>query len=194
MLESIAAGATVALLTIFTAVTCVNSVQGGSERLQRILGPFLGLVPKYNFFAPHPGRVDYYLVYRDRCVDGKLTKWQEVDGFSEPPDRLGWLWNPSYYQTKILFDVVGPLTSGPVDEDAPSEPEQIGADDSENELRSIDDKPIHLSVHYLTILKFISELSHLDVSEARQFAIMRGSRQMDGYEPVFVSKFHALEQ
>jgi hypothetical protein len=41
------------------------------------------LLPRWTFFAPNPGTVDYHLCYRHRLANGEFTHWQEV---SDPPD------------------------------------------------------------------------------------------------------------
>lgn len=61
-----------------------------------------GLLPEWKFFAPIPGRGDFYLLYRDLYAES-ITDWTEIDLGGE---RRWWncFWNPRRRERKALFD------------------------------------------------------------------------------------------
>jgi len=63
------------------------------------------LIPRWNFFAPNPGDKDYHLVVRHRCLDGRLTEWQNVPLYVPRP-KLACLWHPQKRAAKVLNDAV----------------------------------------------------------------------------------------
>lgn len=182
----------VGVLGVWTAATVLNSIERGSSALQRRLGPFFMLVPKWNFFSPMPGQRDYHLLYRDKRVGGSTTDWRKIPELCASPGWSRLFWNPSIYQNKAMFDISEDLNQevqGKYVEDG----DQITADEGGEELQPVDLDEIQLSVLYLAFLNLVTEQDHSDLSEATQFMIMQHSRATDGYEPKLVSQFHALE-
>ena len=65
------------------------------------------LLPRWNFFAPRPGRRDQHLVYRD-TVDGVPGPWCEIDT-GRSPVVTRWLVNPARFRQKAMIDLVNRL-------------------------------------------------------------------------------------
>ncbi len=65
------------------------------------------LLPRWNFFAPRPGRLDQHLVYRD-TVDGVPGPWCEIDT-GRSPVVTRWLVNPARFRQKAMIDLVNRL-------------------------------------------------------------------------------------
>lgn len=100
----VAAGALAAWFWATVASSHPSDMFSRVRRLDR-----LGLVlPNWRFFAPHPARVDYALIYRVEDGDGTPSPWRYV---MEPILR-SWehtVWFPSRRRSKALFDVVAEL-------------------------------------------------------------------------------------
>ena len=96
------------------------SVLGQAQATQRHRSRFqwvrrwdwFNLIPTWTFFAPRPAWTDYYLLYRDKLTDGRLTPWTEVILIQ---DRRWWhfLWNPAKHERKALVDMVRMLARHP---------------------------------------------------------------------------------
>jgi hypothetical protein len=64
----------------------------------------IGLIPRWTFFAPRPGRTDYHLmvqVYRD----DDAQSWREKP-LAERRTLIGAVWNPEKRNRKALTDLV----------------------------------------------------------------------------------------
>lgn len=183
------------ILLLWLGVTVVNATNTGSELLSEWMGPLHTLVPKWNFFSPHPGRYDYYLVYRDRYVDGSVTNWRKVSGINQSPGAFRWIWNPHLYRSKALFDIAENLSTNASQQYAnTSDPDDVIEDDEELKLRSVDLGHLELSVLYLALLRYVTRQEHSPLSESTQFLILQHSRASERYEPLFLSHFHELER
>ena len=113
-----------------------------------------GLVPTWTFFAPNPGMTDYYLLYRDRLLDGSFDNWRKVElKQSENGFRLA-LWNPTKRKHKALSDLVSSLISVA-------------------DQRSSD--ALIATVPYLLILNFISARPHSLGASGTQFMVLEHS-------------------
>ena len=133
----------------------------------RRLDPF-GLLPEWRFFAPVPGRSDYYLLYRDELGDGATTAWREV--VLERPRRWCYpVWNPGRRERKALVDLVADL--GSATEDGRVSP---------------------LSLPYLSLLWAVSELPRAPSARSRQFMLMASTGARARPEPIFCSARHTL--
>lgn len=185
----------ISVLLLWLGLTVVNATTPGSEFLSERMGPLHTLVPKWNFFSPHPGRYDYYLVYRDRYVDGEVTNWRRVSGINRPPGKFRWIWNPHLYRSKALFDIAENLSTNASQQYANTRDAAVAVDDGgQLELRSVDLGHLELSVLYLALLRYVSRRDHSPLSESTQFLILQHSRASDRYEPLFLSHFHELER
>jgi hypothetical protein len=135
------------------------------------MSDWFALVPEWKFFAPEPGRWDYYLVYRDQLMDGSVTEWTEaiVAG-----SRTKWnaFWNPTKRGRKALLDATNELAA---------------------HIR-VEDRGIEASVPYLTLLNHVSALPRPAASEFTQFVIVRFHATNSPEQPdvIFTSSLHAL--
>lgn len=130
---------------------------------------FFGILPQWNFFAPTPGTVDYYLLFRDELADGSVTPWREIPLTA---DRRWhhWAWHPERRLKKALFDAVTHVAihvrSGLTD--------------------------VRLTVAYLVLLNFVAEYPRLYRFEKTQFLVMMSSAEDADGEPseVMLSELH----
>lgn len=108
-------------LAIWFVLSALNQIDPISKRL----GPYdpLGLLPRWTFFAPHPGIYDYHLIYREcASLEPPLTNpqmfeevkhlvgpWTQVPGLCPGSSRF-MLWNPQRRVTKTISDIVAGMT------------------------------------------------------------------------------------
>ncbi|MFC4544005.1 hypothetical protein ACFO5R_18920 [Halosolutus amylolyticus] len=183
----------VSVFGVWFGLTVINSTNRGSTVLARILGPMNTLVPKWNFFSPHPGQYDYHLFYRDRRVDDSVTDWKQIELFDRSGRKTQCIWNPEIYRTKLIFDIVVNLGTNVKNENI----DAIRLEGTEREcgdggLQTIELGSNELSVYYLTLLNYVTERPHSEIDTETQFMVMQHSRAMDRHEPHFVSRFHNL--
>ncbi len=111
----------------------------------------VGLLPQWKFFAPIPGRGDFYLLYRDIYAED-MTGWTELPLGGE---RRWWnfLWNPRRRERKAVFDAARelPLYLTPEEKDA-----------------------VHVSVPYLLMLSYVSAQPRTLPPLRTQFLLMYG--------------------
>src|SRR6185437_2664612 len=111
-------------LTLMTwfVLSALNQINPISARL----APYdpLGLLPRWTFFAPHPGIYDYHLLYREcdsletplrtvQMVDAakdRLSPWMQVPDICPGSSRF-MLWNAQRRVTKTITDIVAGLTT-----------------------------------------------------------------------------------
>jgi len=176
------------VLGLWLMLTLLNAHSYTSSVLSKHLGEIALLVPKWNFFSPHPGEYDYYVLYRGRRSDQSTTAWRRIDALDYRPRTFRWLWNPDVFQYKSVFDATQRLTQAvsntAFDEDSVR-------DDSE--LRDISLDGIEFTTAYLTFLNCVSRQDHSPLVNEIQFAIVRRSRRSESNEPVFTSGFHTVE-
>src|SRR5207249_4775889 len=99
-------------------------------------------IPLWTFFAPNPGVSDYYILFRDRLVNGSLTCWREV------PLSLsrGWsraVWHPDRRRRKALMDLASALVQF-------AQKSELG---------------VTLTIPYLLLLDVVSQREHTPLSE-----------------------------
>lgn len=115
------ASALATILTIWFVLSALNQIDPISTRL----APYdpLGLLPRWTFFAPHPGIYDYHLLYREcasvetplgtpAMVEAAKTlvgPWMQVPDLCPGSSRF-MLWNPQRRVTKTITDIVAGLT------------------------------------------------------------------------------------
>jgi hypothetical protein len=98
----------VILYVVWVAATIANQFHSWCPMWLRAVDVF-GLIPVWTFFAPNPGMTDYYLLYRDRLLDGSFDNWRKLElKPSENSFRLA-LWNPTKRKQKALSDMVSTL-------------------------------------------------------------------------------------
>ncbi len=165
---------TLLVLALWFLATIVHATQRWPLFVHR-LGIIGLLIPTWSFFAPNPGVHDYYLLYRDQWHGGGIGVWKQVPGINLTLGRFAAVWNPGKIERKALFDFVQALTS-----EAP-EP-------------GMNFDLIKLSVPYLMMLNYVSNVPRSNHAIATQFMVMRSYSVNDTIEPFFVSGFHMLDQ
>ncbi len=135
------------------------------------------LLPRWNFFAPRPGRRDQHLVFRD-IIDGVPRAWREIDtGSSRPSTR--WLLNPTRFRQKAMIDLVNRLFTA-----RRELVERVG-----------DDRGLQLSSGYLAILAWAMAQPVAEQPCHRQFAVVAtvGFAPSRGLRILYISMSHRLE-
>jgi len=63
----------------------------------------IAAIPAWTFFAPNPGKSDFFLLYRDRSPEGYASPWRvvHVDGKA---GMISAVWNPIKRRNKALTD------------------------------------------------------------------------------------------
>jgi len=135
------------------------------------------LIPLWTFFAPHPGKRDYHLLFRDKISDENYTEWQEMD-ITEERTFWSWLWNPEKRDKKILSDVVQSLVSS-----IPSYRERTG---NLNLLM--------FSTPYIIVLHAVSNYKRRTADCYRQFMLAESSGYQKETTPslILLSVFHPI--
>ncbi|MDN5286410.1 MAG: hypothetical protein JWR38_2684 [Mucilaginibacter sp.] len=136
-----------------------------------------GLIPLWTFFAPHPGKRDYHLLYRDKITEQAYSEWQEMD-ITEERTFWSWFWNPEKRDKKILSDVVQSLVS--------SIPYYKGENGNLNLLM--------FSMPYLIVLHAVSQCKQQSQHAYRQFMLAESSGYHKETEPalILLSVFHQI--
>lgn len=142
----------------------------------------LGLLPRWTFFAPRPGRHDLHILVRD-WSDRTPGPWRELERHPSNP----WLrafWNPGRFSRKAVTDTGNSLIRAAARRDA--DPPSV----------------IQLQPAYLEILAWASEApgSQADAPAAttadavRQFALVRTQTDRPGrsLDVVFLSFEHPI--
>ncbi len=160
----------VALFGSWLLLTILCQVPGRASSYLRTWD-FLGLIPEWNFFAPHPNTGDYHLLYRDRLLDGSFTEWTEL----RQSESYRWwhaVWNPARRRKKALFDLTAALA---------------------REIREAPDT-LQVSMAYLSLLQHVSSLGRPEAVVGTQFMIMRSHGMISTQEPdvMMVSEVHGL--
>jgi hypothetical protein len=133
------------------------------------------LVPRYHFFAPTPGVVDYYLLVRVRTEAGQLGAWQDTT----PWQRRWWnfIWNPDRRTGKALHDLASTLL---------------------NESKTCSARALQVSVPYLALLNRAMAAAPSSEEPGKgsyvQFliAVSPGTLSDEPAKPVFVSSLHPV--
>jgi len=133
----------------------------------------LGLVPEWKFFAPIPGRGDFYLLYRDVYPES-TTDWTEIMVGGK---RYWWnlLWNPRRRERKAMLDIARELPRHFKDENREAFP---------------------ISVPYLTLLTYVSGQPRTVLADKTQFLLMYSEAALNGGQPQvnLLSYMHELAQ
>ena len=134
---------------------------------------YVGLVPRWTFFAPRPCMSDYHILVRDKLLDGSITSWLEVpivDDF-----RLSRMfWNPGKRQRKAFIDLVANLKA---------------------ECRHLKrEQMVQVSVPYLAFLNFVTFLPRSYVPSATQFLLLETMCNLRSQKmtTIAVSAFHEV--
>jgi hypothetical protein len=159
----------------------VLSVLNQHPQTRRLVSRFVyrdvcSLVPIWTFFAPHPGRTDVHLFYRDRDADGQVTEWREIT--LERRTAALSLWNPRRRISKGVIDVAPDLVKG-----------------TNYKAKEPVPKQKVLGFPYLILLNYVC-CQPIDFrAKMRQFAVARtnGIAAEENPEVVFLSAFHKLQ-
>ncbi|GAA3673056.1 hypothetical protein GCM10023081_09270 [Arthrobacter ginkgonis] len=146
------------------------------HRWTRLMGhDVLGLIPRWSFFAPNPGRHDIHLVFRDWILD-EPTEWQELD-LGSLNSWTRWIWHPERYASKAVADAAGGLSM------ASAAARETGA------------RTVMLSTPYLRLLSWAMSQPVPPDSTARQFAVIasQGFGPTQTLELRFLSEKHPFE-
>ena len=160
------------VLGAWLAATVISAFPAMASVLNR-LGTFTALVPRWNFFSPRPGIHDYHLLYRDQWEGGGVGVWQEVPGFAQPRNLTASVWNPHRVSKKALFDLAVELAR-----------ESLAVENRQEYAK--------LSIPYLVLLNYVSQLPRPHPSIATQFMLARSSSMPQTVEPCFISGLHSL--
>ncbi|MFD2583467.1 hypothetical protein ACFSR6_13295 [Pedobacter vanadiisoli] len=135
------------------------------------------LIPLWTFFAPHPGKRDYHLLFRDKVTETDYSEWQEME-ITEERTFWSWLWNPEKRDKKILSDVVQSLVSS-----IPSYREKTG---NLNLLM--------FSTPYIIVLHAVSQYKKRSQNCYRQFMLAESSGYQKETQPalILLSVFHQI--
>lgn len=154
-------------------VTCLCQVQSRlQDRLRQ--SDLFGLIPRWHFFAPRPAMQDFVLVFRDRTPSGALSPWRETPHPSISHPLLCAVWNPGRRHIKAVTDTTIELM-------------KLVAEERHK-------REIELSVPYLALLNYVSELPRLDEDCLTQFALVasQSSAVNKSSTVIFVSSLHAI--
>ncbi|REJ73739.1 MAG: hypothetical protein DWQ36_14415 [Acidobacteria bacterium] len=159
----------------FAALLLLTAISQGRGPFSQRLRSFdlFSLLPRWTFFAPNPGVVDYHLLLRDRLHDGSLATPRQVP--LRPPRRLHHLlWNPQKRLHKVLTDAVQSL---------PHLSESMQA------------RRLRTSLPYLMILNHVAALERSPLVASRQFVIVATGGEVPIRQPgiLFESQFHRFE-
>jgi len=129
------------------------------------------LIPIWRFFAPIPGTETYYLLYRDYISDNEPSRWYEIP---IPAERkwINLFWNPQKTLNKAIIDIVN---------------ETVGY------MNVYKDRPslLKLSIPYLTVLTYISNIPRIEAAVKTQFIIMSHSPDT-GFRVLYLSDVHNI--
>ena len=126
------------------------------------------LIPKWTFFAPHPGRHDYHIVYRDYDEhDMPISDWRELLEYSRRP-FLSALWHPGKRYRKAVIDCCQSIIQNQA-ENAP------------------------LTIPYLLLLSVVMKKAPADGALGRNYAVIATRRLATTHpELVLLSKMHTI--
>lgn len=161
-----------ALFGVWLVLTALNQYKRGVLIRPIKRRDVFSLVPTWTFFAPRPGVTDYNILYRDRCAEGTVSAWYEVNPVRDTPLKV--FWNPGKRVRKGVNDMCNSLLRNPVRRQ----------------------KRVIIELPYITLLNHAGTEPRTPVSESRQFMIARsdGYRLLEEPAIVFVSGFHELEE
>ncbi len=141
-----------------------------------VSGRLSWLLPGSSFFAPNPGKYDFFIVFRDRS--GELVgEWKGVAVREGHQDVARGLWNPSKSTSKAILDACADLQSAC----------QAFLKETEKEIPPT----IQLNASYLAFLKLVTSQSRQFPPEETQFMVLRTDPE-NKFEPFFISNWHRL--
>lgn len=127
-------------------------------------------IPKWNFFAPNPGKFDFYLLYREQHFGQSVGPWIQCELSDYKRNKLYWIWNFKKIGRKSLFDLSSALTAE--------------VHQTEQEICKL-----KLSIPYLLLLTYVSKCCSV-LCERFQFVIYKKSPAEYTNEIAFSSDWH----
>ena len=94
----------ITFLAIWLLLTLIYQFPIPSLEKYIVSRTIVGVIPKWNFFAPTPGIVNFHLFYRDQLDNGSIGNWREVRFSSQKKSYFRALWNPKKRLNKAKFD------------------------------------------------------------------------------------------
>ncbi len=163
------------ILLVWLIVTVIDAIPINSRILNRLhdlyfISPF---IPRWTFFAPNPGVHDFYLLYRDVADEEHPGPWQHLTHLNTSWNFSRILWNSTKRECKALADVTVSLAC------------MWSEDDKTNDT-------IKLSIPYIIILNYISNMPRSNSNVCTQFLLMQMSALDNLPEVVFVSGLHKI--
>jgi len=162
-----------AVLVAWLVATALSQFDGRVGRGLRRFDHF-GLLPRWTFFAPRPGRSDYHLMMQ-------LFRGKEAGAWREEPlaDRrtlLGAVWNPEKRHRKALADFVRGLLRA------------SSSFDREQRWQ------VQYTIPYLALLSYLSARGAAEDASHVRFMILESEGFFYEREPrpVFMSARHAV--
>ena len=133
-----------------------------------------GLIPRWTFFAPRPGRTDYHLMLQVFLQDMPRT-WTEQP-LAATRTLLGAAWNPEKRNRKALADLVRSMM-------------RVASSLDREDLWQI-----QYTVPYIALLAYLSGLAAADGGTHVRFMILESEGFFRDREPwpVFLSARHAV--
>jgi len=157
------------IFALWLIVTVLNQLN--LDRFKKLMRlDAFHLIPIWTFFAPNPGTSDYYLLFRDRLVNGSLTYWREIVLGAKAP----WLrafWNPERRRSKALLDLATALI-------------QL--------TQGYEKAQVTASIPYLLLLELVEAQDRTPLADARQFLIMIRNPSAGTTAAAFLSQFHRV--
>lgn len=162
----------VVILTIFTILSILFQFKGVLKNNLEKIDRF-GFLPNWSFFAPIPGTFDYRILYRDTFANN-IGEWQEVDLLFKSKRKVDFIWNPSKYYQKCIFDSIQGLLL---------------------ESNKTDIRLIQVNWYYLLILQIVMKEPIEKEIISRQFLISKTSGFDDNkkVKPLFISNNHSIK-
>ena len=95
------------VLALTFSLWLVATVAFHFDRFRDPLGRWdaLGLLPRWNFFAPNPGTHDFHLLIRDCVRPDVFTNWTRVEIGLASRSWVSALWYPGGREPKALYDI-----------------------------------------------------------------------------------------
>lgn len=135
----------------------------------------LGLIPRWTFFAPNPGKIDIHLLVRFGKGDERISEWEEIF-FIEEHKRdsiiMRSIFNTNRRFEKMLFDFV-------------------------NDVRLLKKQisQIRHSSEYILLLSFTESLAIQRQADEVQFMLVGSNiTLLDDIEIIFTSDLHKIRE
>jgi hypothetical protein len=139
------------------------------------------IIPTWRFFAPNPSKWDYYLFYRDREENEKLTPFHHIPLARDRTPRHVF-WNPQKRCTKVFSDSIRALDAA-----------YRARENEEGEIED-EEEILERAFPYMVLLNRALDIPTPTGETYRQVLVVRRSYQEDKPEltPVLLSDFYQV--